>query len=157
MNDAEPREKSWKCLMPPYTPREASAEVAAGFAACDVSRRRFLQLLGVTVGAVAVSGALAACSQETEGEAESSTVAGTTTPPSMVRLSSVGTPQAGGLYDDLLPDFERQTGCEYVSKCVFMVMAMAEWPSILETTLGLTTFFCSGRAVAAAGVAAAVL
>ena len=58
MNDAEPREKSWKCLMPPYTPREASAEVAAGFAACDVSRRRFLQLLGVTVGAAAVSGAL---------------------------------------------------------------------------------------------------
>jgi len=75
-----------------------------------VSRRLFLQLLGGAAGAVSVSGALAACSQDTGGEAESSTAAGTTTPTSLVRLSSVVSPQDGGLYDDLLPDFERQTG-----------------------------------------------
>jgi tungstate transport system substrate-binding protein len=77
-----------------------------------VNRRRFLQLLGSAAGAVAVSGALAACNRGTDGEAESSNVAGTTAPTSLVRLSSVVTPRDGGLYDDLLPDFERQTGYE---------------------------------------------
>jgi tungstate transport system substrate-binding protein len=33
-----------------------------------------------------------------------------TTESSLVRLSSVVTPEDGGLYDDLLPDFERQSG-----------------------------------------------
>src|SRR4051812_7500799 len=95
--------------MPPYPQRETNAEVAAALAACEVSRRRFLTLLGATAGAVAVSGALAACNQETDGEPENSTVAETTTPTSIVRFYSVVTPQDGGLYDDLLPDFERQT------------------------------------------------
>ena len=80
-----------------------------------VSRRRFLQFLGGAAGAVAVSEALAACSQGTSSqdigsETEDSVTAGTTTPTSLVRLSSVVTPQDGGLYDDLLPDFEQQTG-----------------------------------------------
>ena len=75
-----------------------------------VSRRHFLQFLGVAAGTVAMSGLLAACSQDTGSEQESSTIAETTTRTSLVRLSSVVTPQDGGLYDDLLPDFERQTG-----------------------------------------------
>jgi tungstate transport system substrate-binding protein len=88
-----------------------TTELATKFTTRVVSRRRFLQLLGGAAGTMAVSGALAACSQGTGGdEAESSTVAGTTTPTSLVRFSSVVTPQDGGLYDDLLPDFERQTG-----------------------------------------------
>jgi tungstate transport system substrate-binding protein len=80
-----------------------------------VSRRRFLQLLGGAAGVVAVSEALAACSQGTSSqdignETEDSVTAGTTTPTSLVRLSSVVTPQDGGLYDDLIPEFEQQTG-----------------------------------------------
>ena len=78
----------------------------------EMSRRSFLQFVGGTAGAVAVSGTLAACSQGTGGDAESSPAAGATTPASLVRLSSVVTPQDGGLYNDLLPDFERQTGYE---------------------------------------------
>ena len=76
----------------------------------EMSRRSFLQFVGGTAGAVAVSGALAACSQSPREDAESSPAAGATTSTSLVRLSSVVTPQDGGLYDDLLPDFERQTG-----------------------------------------------
>jgi tungstate transport system substrate-binding protein len=96
-----------KALMADASPlTEFAAELATKLTTRGVSRRRFLQLLG----GAAVSGALAACSQGTDGEAESSTVAGSTTPTSLVRLSSVVTPQDGGLYDDLLPDFERQTG-----------------------------------------------
>ena len=75
-----------------------------------VSRRHFLRFLGSAAGAMAVSGALASCSLDTSNEPESSTDAETTTLTSLVRLSSVVTPQDGGLYDDLLPDFERQTG-----------------------------------------------
>jgi tungstate transport system substrate-binding protein len=89
---------------------EDAPGLTAVFGAREVSRHRFLQLFGGAAGAVAVSGALVACGQGPGGEAESSTVAGTTTPTSLVRLSSVVTPQDGGLYDDLLPDFERQTG-----------------------------------------------
>jgi tungstate transport system substrate-binding protein len=94
-----------------FPPKEI-IEVAATLTEDAVSRRRFLQLLGGAVGAVAVSGTLAACSEDTAsgGDAESSPAASTTTPASLVRLSSVVSPQDGGLYDDLLPDFEQQTG-----------------------------------------------
>ncbi len=85
-------------------------ELATKFTRRVVSRRRFLRLLGSAAGGLAVSGALSACSRGTGSETESATVAGSTTPTSVVRLSSVVTPQDGGLYDDLLPDFERQTG-----------------------------------------------
>jgi tungstate transport system substrate-binding protein len=87
-----------------------TTDLAATFTAGVVSRRRFLQLLGGAAGAVAAGEALAACSLSTGSETESSPATTTTTPTSLVRLSSVVTPQDGGLYDDLLPDFERQTG-----------------------------------------------
>ena len=89
---------------------EFSTELAKKLPSQAVSRRRFLQFLGSAAGAMAVGGALASCSQGTSSEPESSTDAETTTLTSLVRLSSVVTPQDGGLYDDLLPDFERQTG-----------------------------------------------
>ena len=89
---------------------EFTTELAVKSTTRVVTRRCFLQLLGSAAGAVAVTGTLAACSQETSGEREGSTATGSTTPTSLVRLSSVVTPQDGGLYDDLLPDFERQTG-----------------------------------------------
>ncbi len=94
-----------------FPPKE-TIEVAATLTEDAVSRRRFLQLLGGAAGAVAASGTLAACSQDTGsgGDAQSSPAASTTTAASLVRLSSVVSPQDGGLYDDLLPDFERQTG-----------------------------------------------
>ena len=94
-----------------FPPKE-TIEVAATLTEDAVSRRRFLQLLGGAAGAVAASGTLAACGQDTGsgGDAQSSPAASTTTPASLVRLSSVVSPQDGGLYDDLLPDFERQTG-----------------------------------------------
>jgi tungstate transport system substrate-binding protein len=79
-------------------------------AANVVGRRRFLLgLFGSAAGLVSLPGVLAACSgSETPGA--STTAATATTGASLVRLSSVVTPQDGGLYDDLLPDFERQTG-----------------------------------------------
>jgi tungstate transport system substrate-binding protein len=89
---------------------EFTTKPAKTFSSQAVSRRHFLQFLGAAAGAAAMSGALAACSQDTGGEPESSTIAETTTLTSLVRLSSVVTPQDGGLYDDLLPDFERETG-----------------------------------------------
>ena len=89
---------------------EFSTELAKKLPSQVLSRRHFLRFLGSAVGAMAVSGALASCSQDTSSEPESSTVAGTKNLTSLVRLSSVVTPQDGGLYDDLLPDFERQTG-----------------------------------------------
>src|SRR5918912_615232 len=91
-------------------PPGGTTDLAATFTAGVVSRRRFLQLLGGAAGAVAAGEALAACSLSTGGEPESSPTATITTSTSLVRLSSVVTPQDGGLYDDLLPDFERQTG-----------------------------------------------
>jgi tungstate transport system substrate-binding protein len=87
-------------------PTDFSTELPKGSASRAVSRRRFLGFLG----GVAVSGTLTACNQGPGGETESSTVAGATMTPSLVHLSSVVTPQDGGLYDDLLPDFEQQTG-----------------------------------------------
>ena len=83
---------------------------AKTFPSKAISRRHFLQFLGATAGAVSMSGTLTACSQDTGSEPESSTIAETTIRSSLVRLSSVVTPHDGGLYDDLLPDFERQTG-----------------------------------------------
>src|SRR3954467_14220230 len=90
-------------------------ELVTTFSVGTVSRRRFLQLIGGAAGAVVVSEALVACSQGTGSqgagsETEDSVITGTTPPASLVRLSSVVTPQDGGLYDDLLPDFEQQTG-----------------------------------------------
>src|SRR5215208_4813979 len=75
-----------------------------------VSRRRFLLgLLSSTAGFVGLPGVLAAYSGSPSPDATTTaTTAATET--SLVRLSSVVTPQEGGLYDDLLPDFERQTG-----------------------------------------------
>lgn len=75
-----------------------------------MNRRRFLRALGGAAGIVALPGALAACSQDPGGETTSSSTTQTTTSTSLVRLSSVVTPQDGGLYDDLLPDFEQKTG-----------------------------------------------
>src|SRR5919199_1759601 len=97
------------------TAESGTTELAKKYAACGVSRRRFLQLLGGAAGAVALGGSLVACNQDTsqgtDGEAGTSPGDETTIPAtSLVRLSSVVTPQDGGLYDDLLPDFERQTG-----------------------------------------------
>ena len=80
------------------------------FGAREVSRRRFLRLLGGATGAPAVTGTLAPCNQGASGETESSPNTEVAAQTSLVRLSSVVTPQDGGLYDDLLPDFERQTG-----------------------------------------------
>ena len=90
-------------------------ELAKKYAARGVSRRRFLQILGGAAGVVALGGSVVACNQDTtqgtDGEAGTSPADKTTIPTtSLVRLSSVVTPQDGGLYDDLLPDFERQTG-----------------------------------------------
>src|SRR5215216_2128076 len=101
--------------MPDAFPPGETIDVAATFTEDAVSRRRFLQLLGGAAGAAAVSGAVAACGQDTgssSGDAQRSPAASTTTPASLVRLSSVRTPQDSGLYDDLLPDFEQQTGCQ---------------------------------------------
>ena len=101
MTDVRPSEEA---------PDLAAANVAAG----AVSRRRFLQLLCGAVGTAALSAVPVACSRDVNQSAdrntENSTAAEATTPTSLVRLSSVPTPQDGGLYDDLLPDFEQQTG-----------------------------------------------
>jgi tungstate transport system substrate-binding protein len=94
-------------------PPGETIDVAATFTEDAVSRRRFLQLLSGAAGAIAVSGAVAACGQDNDsssGDTESSPAASTTTPASLVRFSSVVTPQDSGLYDELLPDFEQQTG-----------------------------------------------
>src|SRR5215208_7092828 len=88
---------------------EDTTRLAANVAAGVVSRRRFLLgLLGSTAGLVSLPGVLTACNGSATPGA--TTTAAATTETSLVRLSSVVTPQEGGLYDDLLPDFERQTG-----------------------------------------------
>jgi len=97
------------------TADSTTIESATKHTARGVSRRRFLQLLGGAASAVASSGSAVACNQDTsqgtDSETGTSPAAETTIPTtSLVRLSSVVTPQDGGLYDDLLPDFERQTG-----------------------------------------------
>ena len=89
---------------------EDTTRLAANVVAGAVSRRRFLLgLLGGTAGLVGLPGVLAACSGSATPDA-TTTAATAPTETSLVRLSSVVTPQEGGLYDDLLPDFERQTG-----------------------------------------------
>src|SRR5215213_4781257 len=106
-----PRKPTGKAPMKDaFLDAEFAAELGKKLPSQVVSRRHFLRFLGSAAGAMAVSGALASCSQDTSSEPESSTDAGTKNLTSLVRLSSVVTPQDGGLYDDLLPDFERQTG-----------------------------------------------
>jgi tungstate transport system substrate-binding protein len=85
-----------------------------------MNRRRFLRVLGGAAGVVALPGTLAACSQDaggettslqgTGGETTGSPATQTATSTSRVRLSSVRTPRDGGLYDDLLRNFEQKTG-----------------------------------------------
>ncbi len=97
--------------MPYRFPRGGDAPgLTAVFGAREVSRRRFLQLLGGAAGTVAATGSLAACNQGASVETEGSPNTEAAAQSLLVRLSSVVTPQDGGLYDDLLPDFERQTG-----------------------------------------------
>jgi tungstate transport system substrate-binding protein len=93
---------------------KGAAKLAAACTATDMSRRRFLRLLGSATGA-ATAGTLVACNSQGAGsesgdEAEGSSVNRVATQPAQVRLFSVVTPRDGGLYDDLLPDFEQQTG-----------------------------------------------
>src|SRR5215210_8542677 len=96
------------------TADSTTIELATKHTARGVSRRRFLQFLGGAAGAVALSGAVVSCNQDTSqgtsSETGNSPAVESTTLTSLVRLSSVVTVQDGGLYDDLLPDFERQTG-----------------------------------------------
>ena len=96
------------------TADSTTTELATKHTARGVSRRRFLKFLGGAAGAVALSGAVVSwlqdTSQATGSETGNSPAVESTTPTSLVRLSSVVTAQDGGLYDDLLPDFERQTG-----------------------------------------------
>ena len=94
-----------------FPPRE-TIDVAATFTEGAVSRRRFLQFLGGAASAVAVNGTQVACSQDTgsDNNVGGLPAASNITLASLVRLSSVVSPQDGGLYDDLLPDFEQQTG-----------------------------------------------
>jgi tungstate transport system substrate-binding protein len=94
--------------------KKGATKLTAAFTASYMSRWRFLRLLGSATGA-ATAGALAACNNlgagsESGDEAKGSSATRVATQPSQVRLFSVVTPQDGGLYDDLLPDFEQQTG-----------------------------------------------
>src|SRR5829696_4876864 len=93
-------------------------QAASSFATTSlVSRRGFLmRLLGSTCGlGVGLPALLTSCSPSSQSSSSSSSATSSsssesaTTDTSLVRLSSVVTPKDGGLYDDLLPDFERQT------------------------------------------------
>src|SRR5215217_1000955 len=92
-------------------------QTAASFAGTSlVSRRRFLvRLLGSASGlGVGLPALLTSCSASNQTSSSSSSATSSsseraTTESSLVRLSSVMTPKDGGLYDDLLPNFERQT------------------------------------------------
>lgn len=85
-----------------------------------MNRRRFLRVLGGAAGVVGLPGALAACGQggggettslqDIGGETTGSPAALAATSTSLVRLSSIRTPRDGGLYDDLIPNFEQKTG-----------------------------------------------
>ena len=85
-----------------------------------VSRRSFLKRLlgsasglGVGLPAFLASSCSASSQTSTSSSSATSTTASSesaTTDTSVVRLSSVVTPKDGGLYDDLLPDFEQQSG-----------------------------------------------
>jgi tungstate transport system substrate-binding protein len=94
--------------------KKGATKLTAALTASDMSRRRFLRILGSATGA-ATAGTLVACNDQGAGsesgdEAEGLSATGVATQPSQVRLFSVVTPQDGGLYDDLLPDFEQPTG-----------------------------------------------
>lgn len=98
-------------MMDVFPSGEEITWLAANAVAGILSRRRFLLgLLGGTAGLVGLPGVLAACSSESATPGAITTAATATTETSLVRLSSVVTPQEGSLYDDLLPDFEQQTG-----------------------------------------------
>ena len=85
-----------------------------------MNRRRFLRVLGGAAGVVGLPGVLAACGQggggettslqDTGGETTGSPATQAATSTSLVRLSSIRTPRDGGLYDDLIPNFEQKTG-----------------------------------------------
>src|SRR5215217_3201713 len=97
---------------------EGKQAASSSFATTSlVSRRGFLmRLLGSTCGlVVGLPALLTSCSPSSQSSSSSSSATSSssesaTTDTSLVRLSSVVTPKDGGLYDDLLPDFERQTG-----------------------------------------------
>src|SRR5829696_9889439 len=98
---------------------EGKQAASSSFATTSlVSRRGFLmRLLGSTCGlVVGLPALLTSCSPSSQSSSSSSSATSpsssesATTDTSLVRLSSVVTPKDGGLYDDLLPDFERQTG-----------------------------------------------
>jgi tungstate transport system substrate-binding protein len=95
---------------------EGKQTASSSFATSLVSRRSFLvRLLGSASGlGVGLPALLTSCSASNEtsssGSATSTSSGSATTDASLVRLSSVVTPKDGGLYDDLLPDFERQAG-----------------------------------------------
>ena len=99
---------------------EGKQTASSSFATTSlVSRRGFLmRLLGSTCGlGVALPALLTSCSASSQTSSSSSSNAtssssseSATTESSLVRLSSVVTPKDGGLYDDLLPNFERRTG-----------------------------------------------
>src|SRR5215203_4061731 len=97
---------------------EGKQAASSSFATTSlVSRRGFLmRLLGSTCGlVVGLPALLTSCSPSSQSSSSSSATSpssseSATTDTSLVRLSSVVTPKDGGLYDDLLPDFERQTG-----------------------------------------------
>src|SRR5215211_1968544 len=97
---------------------EGKQAASSSFATTSlVSRRGFLmRLLGSTCGlVVGLPALLTSCSPSSQSSRSSSATSpssseSATTDTSLVRLSSVVTPKDGGLYDDLLPDFERQTG-----------------------------------------------
>ena len=99
--------------MPYRSPRgETKAGLPAGLLSARevVSRGRFLRLLCGAAGTVAATGTMVACNLGSRGETEGSTDAESPAQTSIIRLSSVVTPRDGGLYDELLPGFERQTG-----------------------------------------------
>ena len=98
---------------------EGKQTASSSLATSLVSRRGFLKrLLGSASGlGVVLPALLASCSASGQTSSSSSSSAtssssseSATTDTSVVRLSSVVTPKDGGLYDDLLPDFEQQTG-----------------------------------------------
>src|SRR5215203_2676025 len=97
---------------------EGKQAASSSFATTSlVSRRGFLmRLLGSTCGlvvglpALLTSPSSQSSSSSSSATSSSSSSESATTDTSLVRLSSVVTPKDGGLYDDLLPDFERQTG-----------------------------------------------
>src|SRR5438552_8626661 len=86
-----PKESRTMTMSQPHWKAVLATEPAGGGG--ELSRHQFLRLLGG--GAALLDAAAHSSAQVTT---------------STVRLSSVVTPKDGGLYDDLLPDFEKQSG-----------------------------------------------